>query len=242
MSTVFSNSGGRTTYAQNYDVTSPNSFAPTLGDQWMAGLQADTDRKNASMPRGGGGGGGGVFDTSTLHLARDQFDFQKQQWALENQQKQLHWNAVMGMLGGMANANPFQIGGSSGTGPGISVGGVYNPQQIEQQVNAARAGNDQSAATQQRNFANEAAGRGFASGSPLIAAMNQQIAGANMATNADAERNIRQTAAGQNAEQTLKSQQAAESQYASRQQEQIQRQQPYWQRQNALIAALAGLA
>lgn len=219
--------------------------------------QSIADRMNAAFSggggRSGGGGGGGsppvtqtpsgtLWDPSYGGRFIESPDLHLQQQA-ENAKEQ-RFNTVWGGLSGLLGrtTNPITIGGDSGTGPEITVGGVYNPQTVNQQVNATRAKNDRSAATKSRDAVADATGRGFGSQSPLLAALQGQIWGQNVATNTEAERAIRQTAAEQNSQQLLSTQQAREAQYASRQQEQIARAQPYFQTQNALIAALAGLA
>lgn len=218
--------------------------------------QSIADRMNAAFAggrSGGGGGGGGsppvtqtpsgsLWDPSYGGRFIESPDLHLQQQA-ENA-KESRFNTVWGGLSGLLGrtTNPITIGGDSGAGPEISVGGVYTPQMVNQQVNASRAKNDRSAATKARDAVGDATGRGFGSQSPLLAALQGQIWGQNMAANTEGERSIRQTAAEQNSQQLLSTQQAREQQYASRQQEQIARAQPYFQTQNALIAALAGLA
>lgn len=119
--------------------------------------------------------------------------------------------------------------------PGITVGGVYNPQQIQQQVNASNAATNASTSTQNKQQASSLAGRGFGSNSPLaqmLASGNQMNA---LQTNTANETGIRQNAAQQNASQLLNSQNAYES-------AQIARDQPYFQQQSALISLLGAFA
>ena len=85
------------------------------------------------------------------------------------------------------------------------------------------------------------AGRGYASNSPLLAALNQQAQGQGLQAKTAAEQQTRQNMAQLNAQQVLQSQQAREAQYAARQQEYLQGQQIAATRQNALLAALAGM-
>lgn len=114
-------------------------------------------------------------------------------------------------------------GGPVGHQPTITPGAVWTPEQVQGQVNAARSGIDASTATQQRQAAQSTAGRGFGGSSPLLQALQSQIAGRGMASSADAERGIRWDAATGNAKHLLASQQAAEQQYANRQKEAIDR-------------------
>jgi hypothetical protein len=161
-----------------------------------------------------------------------------------NQMKQDRFNQIFPWLTGQAFGMGPQLaraGGQSGPGPSITVGGVWNPEQIQQQVNATRAQNDQSMQTQNRAAASDLAARGFGSNSPLLAALQGQNFASNLGANTQAEQQLRTTAAQQNAQQTLATQQAAEGQYHNRMQEEIARLQPYWSYQSALIGALAGL-
>lgn len=145
-----------------------------------------------------------------------------------------------GALGG-GFGSPATAGGASGQGPAISAGPVWNPQQIQQQVNSSRAQTDASTQTQQKATGEQAAGRGFSSQSPLTLALQGQEAGQGMATNAQNQNQIQWGAAEGNSKSLLAGQQAREGQFASRQQEDIQRRLPYFQQQNALISALGGM-
>lgn len=166
---------------------------------------------------------------------------ERQQGFQENKFNQV-WGALSGLLGRFGNGPPTKVGGDSGAGPHISAGPVYSPEQIQQNVNAARAQNEGKAATAMKKQREALAGRGFGDSSPLLAAMQASMNAGMMGANADAERGIRQGAAEMNAGQLLKGQTARENQYASRQAEQIQRERPWWNQTNALISAIAGLA
>jgi hypothetical protein len=251
MGSVFStNAGGSTNYAQNSTIGGVDYFAPTLGDNWMQGIKGEAAQHNASLGRGGGGGGGGGggmlpgtgaggwIDKSFEHVYDNPaLDLQKAELASKN----AHWNSAFGALSGMMGRDPFSIGGSAGPLPEISVGGVFNPQQIDQQVNTARAKADRSTATQSREVADSAIGRGFAPNSPLIAALQTQLAGANIGSKAAAETDIRGQGAQMNATQLLNTQQARQNQYEAAESAKIARARPYFDQQNALIAALASL-
>lgn len=132
-----------------------------------------------------------------------------------------------------------RVGGQNTAQPGVTVGGVYSDGQTQQNVNAARAGVDQQAASQQRQAANKLAGQGFGGRSPLLAAMQQQIAGQAMATGADQERQIRSNASEANAKQTLASQQLAEQQWQDFNTADIQRRQAATNQVSSLLSALA---
>lgn len=138
--------------------------------------------------------------------------------------------------GGMASA-----GGQSPPSPEITVGGVWNPQQVQQQVNAARAGNDQTTAKRVQSAGQDMASRGFGSSSPLLQALQGQAYAANLGTNTTNEREIRNNAGQQNAQHLLGTQSARENQFASREKADIARRAPYWQTMNSLVGALSGL-
>lgn len=158
------------------------------------------------------------------------------------QLQQERFNQVFPLLSGLLGGYNFdRVGGQSGPSPEITVGPVWNQQQVQQQVNAARATNDAVTANQTRATEQEVAGRGFGSNSPLLAALRsgQQMAG--MRTNAESERNIRLGAAETNAQQLLKTQQAREGQFATRMDEDIRRRQAALQGYSALLGTLGGL-
>lgn len=201
--------------------------------------------------RGGGGGGSSIVQSPSGNLwnpmdgggwiASPDFMLSQQKQGFDQQRFQQVWGGLNGMLGQL-NGGYATPGGQSGFGPPIGAQGVLTPEQIEQQVNAARASNDQGTASRTRDFTARASGQGFGANSPLVMAMNQSFQNANMATNADSERGIRLGAAEKNAGQLLEGQKAQEAQFASRQDEDIRRRQPYFSTMNALIGALAGLA
>jgi hypothetical protein len=168
------------------------------------------------------------------NLAQQNLDFNRQKFG-----------AIAGALGGaMANfgGGAATPGGQSPASPEIGVRGVWDPQQVDQQVNAARASNDASTASRVRSAEAANGAAGFGPNSPLLMALRQGFQNQNLMANADAGRQIRTQAAQQNSDAIFKQQQARESQFASRQSEDIQRRTPYFQTQNALISALAGLA
>lgn len=159
-------------------------------------------------------------------------------------QKDSHFNQLFPWLQnqiGAFNGNMATAGGNSGQSPTITVGGVWNPQQIQQQVNATRAQNDQSMQSQNRQQQQTTAGQGFGSHSPILQALQGQNFASNLATNTQAEQSLRTGTAQQNQQATLASQQAREAQFANRQREDIERRKPYFAQQSALIAALGGL-
>jgi hypothetical protein len=128
-----------------------------------------------------------------------------------------------------------------GAGPKITVGGVWNPQQVQQQVNQTRAQNDRSTQTQQTGQAQQLAGRGFGSNSPLLQSLYGQSNANNLATNTNAEQQLRWNAAQGNQQAILNTQQAAAQNYGARQNELLQARGQDVGRVNALIAALSGI-
>jgi hypothetical protein len=163
---------------------------------------------------------------------------------LPAQLAQQRFNSVLPLLSGQigGNADPYVIGGNLPPAPNISTSGVYNPQQIQQQVNTQKAANDQSTATQQRSMQQGLAGRGYGANSPLSQALGAGLQNQNLATNTGNETQTRLGAQQANVQQSFAGQQAQQQQYAQNQQLQIQRAQPYFQRQNTLIQALSGMA
>ena len=249
MPSIFSTSpGGATTYGQDSTISSGPAFGVGgSADDWMQGLNTQAAKMNASQPYGGGGGmmrpgtsigGGWIAKSIENQYDNPGIDLQRQQLAFQ----QSKWNQAFGALTGMLGTNPFQIGGQNTQQPEITTGGVYTPQQIDQQVSATRAKNDQATATAQKQAADAATGRGFGVNSPLIAALQNNLAGQGIAANAAAENQIRQTAAQQNAQQLLGTQTERQNAWEAANTLAIQRAKPYFDRQNALIAALAGIA
>lgn len=136
---------------------------------------------------------------------------------------------------------PFTAGGQSGQSPEITVGPIWTPQQIQEQVNALRASNAQQAQGQFQQMQQRLSGRGFGSNSPLLQALGAQIQGQRLAADTTGERELRFGAAEKGAEHLLKTQQAREQQFASRMAEDIERRRPYFQTLNTLLASIAGL-
>lgn len=92
--------------------------------------------------------------------------------------------------------------------PGITVGGVWNDDQIQQRVNAMRGANDAATGGEVRRLGEGAAGRGFTASSPLYQALTSNAQAKNLATNTQGENDLRWNAAEGNAGQLLRSQQA----------------------------------
>lgn len=190
---------------------SNNGLARYLGDQGNQTQRYGIDANNATTRQGN--------------------QLQYQASVLPANLKQQRFNQVlpmfqdafgrMGQWGG--GTSGYKGNGQVGTQPNITTGGVYSQGQIQQQVNAGHAQTDQQTGTNVQNMNNQLGGKGYGSGSPLAMALQQNYEGQGMAANANNERETRMTAAQQNAGQTLNSQQAAEGQFANRQNEDIER-------------------
>lgn len=155
--------------------------------------------------------------------------------------QQERFRSVFPFLQQQAGATFGQVGGTSQPLPNITVGGVYSPQQTQEQVNAARAGNDRSTASTQLQTQQKLAGKGFGATSPLLQALQSQQQMAGMQANSEAERGIRFDAAGANAKQQLASEQARQAQWAQNEDIDVRRKQTQQQGYNALLSALTGL-
>ncbi|MFO0849267.1 MAG: hypothetical protein U0871_12035 [Gemmataceae bacterium] len=185
-------------------------------DRDVAGLQADVSRRGQDLQ----------FQASTapVNFARDRF------------------NSVFPVIQAQLQANGQSGGSAPAATPPADLGPVYAPGQVDQQVNAARAGIDQQVATQQRQNAASAAGRGFGAASPLLAALNGNAAARGTAAGADAEREIRFGAAGQEAEQRATAGQQATQRYQAELDAESRRRQIAASVQANLLNALSGLA
>lgn len=155
--------------------------------------------------------------------------------------QQNRFNKVFPWLTGQAGAIGNNAGDFGNGGPQIHTGGILNPQQIQQQVNAARAGNDQTTESQQQTQRQQLGGRGFGSNSPLLQALYGQSNASNLATNTANERDIRLGAAQKNASQLLATQGKAADVYGQRQAEKLQARGQDKQSYSALLAALSGI-
>lgn len=149
---------------------------------------------------------------------------------------------LSGQLGQLGSWQSGYAGaGPQGAQPQIGAGPVYSEGQVQQQVNAQRAANDAGTAGKVRQMQGELAGRGFGSRSPLAMMLQQGYQGQNLQANTANEQQTRWNAASGNAQQLLAAQQAQENQYASRQEEDIKRNQVRLGSMNALLGALAGM-
>lgn len=225
-------------YAQFRDIQKSKSTASSTG-AWQ------TDPGGGGGIGGGFGGGGGVGMSTTSRPGSSSTSESNQSainaGAMSAQYKQDRWNQIWPWLQGQFSQQPLGPW-NQGPGPQITVRGVLNPQQIQQQVNASRAANDKSTATQNQAAAAKTAGQGFGSNSPLLAALQGSNNMANLAANTANERDLRLNAAQQNAQQFLNTQSAAANVYGERQREALQARGQSLSTFNALLSALGGFA
>lgn len=112
---------------------------------------------------------------------------------------------IQGLVGqnGSFNGQFGTVGGANTPQPNLPDNFVYTGDQIQQQVNAARAQGDAGAQVEKNTARGELAGRGFSTRSPIAMAMDLAADSGARASNADQERQIRFDAAGANANQAL---------------------------------------
>lgn len=175
-----------------------------------------------------------------MSIARLPIDFQREKFG---QLFPLVSSAIGGAMGGggmggAAGSSGASFGGGSAQ---MAPGTVYTPGQIDQQVNAMKAGNNQAAATQQRQNAAATAAGGFGGHSPLLAALNNQAQMGAMQANTSGERDTRLAAAAANAKQGLGAAQANNQANIGFQQNAIDAQRNQLNARTSLIAALAGM-
>ena len=119
---------------------------------------------------------------------------------------------TFGAVGGKGGYNPYAPVTLPALPPvakeGISVGDIWNPQQVQQQVNRAVASNDQRTASQLQALEGNMAGRGYGPTSPLLQALRGNLQGKNLIANTQAQTQIPWEAAQGNAQQRLGSEQA----------------------------------
>lgn len=157
---------------------------------------------------------------------------------------------VTGLMGQGDSSSSFgKVGGENTPLPRLPNSFVYSPDQIQQQVNSARAQGDQGAFTQKQTIAADAGARGFGTRSPFAMASAQAAdTGARM-SNADQERQIRFEGAGANAKQDLAVGGLANQQWQQFNQADIERRRSQLEAQlgsqrnmQSLLATLAGFA
>lgn len=128
-----------------------------------------------------------------------------------------------------------------GPPPSVTTGDMFTPDQTQQQVNAAYARNAAMADTQRRRTAESAGARGMSGTSPLLAALSAGAGASQMAADSEAAREIRLSAAKENAQHRLASETARDRGYVDWNNAMTARRNIASQQQNALLMALAGM-
>lgn len=197
---------------------------------------------------GGGGGGGGSPDFGNWQELQLERDLAGQREAGEMARASLaaeaskypamlqHQRYQQMLPFAMQQWNRAQ--GRVGPAPEISVGPIWSDAQVQQQINAGRARNDEASASQKRDTEQNLAGKGYGSRSPLLAALQGQQDMSNMSRNSDLERETRWGTAQGNKEQILKTQQARSQQYLGVEDIKQRRDAAKMQGLSALMAAL----
>lgn len=171
-------------------------LTPKPAVDWASLLQP---QQRAAAPQQRGFGGFGGFNSGPVQqgpLQRSKFD-----------------------TAGIAS----RVGGRSGPSPEITVGPIWNDQQVDQRVNQMRAVSDQSTAGNIARMGQSTAGRGFGQNSPLLQALTAQSQGANLAQKTGAENDLRYNAAQGNRKMVLDTQKARSDQFSDRMAEDIER-------------------
>jgi hypothetical protein len=184
------------------------------------------------------------YDTFQRAFLDPDVDRQARAAELPHQLGQQRFNQIFPMLQnqlGQAMAGATSPGGSSGQSPEITVGPMWNPQQVQQQVNASRAANDQATGVRMQQAQRRVGASGFGSNSPLAMALQGNLQNQNLATNTANERELRLGAAQKNSDQVFRTQMGREQQFAARQGEDIERRKPYFNQFNSLLSAIAGM-
>jgi hypothetical protein len=158
-------------------------------------------------------------------IAQMQSDASKYPYLLKQQRWEQIWPFAQNLLAGGPGSwmSGYRGQGQVGQQPTISDAPIYSQMDIQNQVNATRAQNDAALASRQAQLSKDMAGKGYGSRSPLAMALNNAMFGQNLAGNTAAEQQLRWNAAQGNAQQVLEAQKAREGQFASRQNEEIER-------------------
>jgi hypothetical protein len=208
----------------------------TYNTSWLdpkAQYQSDQniyDAQQAELNRDFTGDQNAARNANDLAIAQLPIDWAKSKYA----------NATgTGLYQSLTGAfNPSLVGGTNTGQSPITQGPVWTDQQIDQQVNQSKSNNQQTAATQNQQITSRAAGQGFATRSPLVAALQGQTNASLMANNAKSEQDIRWNSAEGNARHTLDTQKAAEEQWANWNDADIRRRQAAASGTSSLLAAL----
>lgn len=107
--------------------------------------------------------------------------------------------------------------------PEVTVGGVWSPRQVDEQVNLMRAKNDAKAETEVRDQLSRMGSTGYGTNSPLAQALSANARGKAFAANTEGENTLRWDAAQGNAEHLLQSELAALTRGQSLSEDDLQR-------------------
>lgn len=115
---------------------------------------------------------------------------------------------LLGQIFGQPSYRVGMSGARDVTLPGFTVGGIWSPQRIQEQVNLMRSIAEQQAAGQLRRQTTDLLGRGYGAGSPLLAALGQTSAMQNYAGQTQAENELRTRMDQMNKQHLMATQQA----------------------------------
>lgn len=218
--------GGQQANAQNYATRMGLQGQQYVADQNRASNQYSADQ-NAATNRYNTDASTNQFN-QRLRFAQDRY------------------NQLFPMIAGQLGSGVSARGGPSGQAaaglvPSATSDSVYSPQQIQEQVNATQAQNQRAGATAFRTARRDLGGRGQGNNSPLLAAIQSNLAIGTQAANSQAAQSIPFQAAQANATQALSAQRANMDAYSQRQQEGIQRSQVDSSNKLGLLGILAQL-
>ncbi len=218
--------GSATTLQQGDIAGQMSRLQANLGQQ-----RYDTDATNLTRRQGDQLAADSARNGQQLqyNLGQDQLGFQKDRFGQV-------FGAVQGQLGGGLDAAPIRTVGSSAPTQ------VLTGDQVQQQVNASRAGLDRRAETQAADAGRSLAGRGFGANSGLGFALGQMARGQAASAGADQEREIRLGAARDNAQQGTAAAQLGLQAGMANQDADLKRRGIAAQRQSSLLSSLASLA
>lgn len=211
---------------------SHNGFAPAqVPNSDLIGLD-----KNLSFQRDKMG-----VDTANAAADRaNQFSIAQMPWDYKNKVFGTISPLLTQLTGGAAGGG--QVPGGTNLGvERVDESPIWNPQQIGQQVNAAKANNARSADTQTKQAQTKLTSQGFGSKSPLLAALEGNIGQARMGADAEADRQINWGAAQGNAQQVQKAQMSNQGADVAMNSADIERRKASNSYQTSLLGILGGL-
>lgn len=140
----------------------------------------------------------------------------------------------------MGQAGP--VGGQTAPQPHVNTSPLYSAQQIQQQVNAGTAQNDQRTATLMKQLMGGSAARGFGGQSPALQAQQTQLGIANMGENARTAREVPMQFIQGNADQAYRTDRLLQDQWAQGQDVDIRRRQSQLQAMASAMGLLGQFA